>query len=285
MEAGRSSRTAERVASRRAAHQLLDVPLVFEDPIAIHMLPPDVAAHVRERPRDFDRSPLARYLRALLAVRSRFAEDRLAEAVARGVTQYVIVGAGFDTFAYRNPYPALRVFELDHPATQAVKRRRVAEAKLEVGENVTYVAADLAEVPLRDALVRGGFDESQPAVFAWLGVVPYLERPAIEAVLRYVASLPRRTEIVFDYGVPPKSLPLIVRIFYWRVARRVAAAGEPWKSYFTGDEMQTLLRTAGFDTIEDLGADEINARYFAGRRDGLKVGNAGRTARAGRGAR
>lgn len=269
----RASRTAEAVAIRRAAHQLLDVPPLFVDPVAIRLLGPETAARLRARPREFDRSRVGRYLRAFLVARSRFAEDCVAAAVARGIEQYVLLGAGFDTFAYRNPFQQLRVFEVDHPATQNAKRRRLAAAQVAVPPNVSYVAIDFANEPLR---IGGGFDAAKPAVFAWLGVVPYLERPAIEAVLRYAASVKAGSEIILDYGVPPQSLGWLARLAYRYIAARVAAAGEPWKSYFTPQQMRALLRD--FTTVEDLGPDEINARYFVGRH--LKVGGAGRLVRA-----
>jgi methyltransferase (TIGR00027 family) len=271
----RASRTAEAVAIRRAAHQVVDVPPLFVDPVAIRLLGRETAARLRERPREFDRSRVGRYLRAFLVARSRFAEDCAGEAVARGVGQYVLLGAGFDTFAYRNPYPQLRVFEVDHPATQNAKRQRLAAAHVAVPSNVSYVAIDFASEALH---IGGGFDPAQPAVFAWLGVVPYLERPAIEAVLRYVASLKAGSELVFDYGIPPQSLGWLARLVYRYMAGRVAAAGEPWKSYFTPREMRTLLKD--FAKVEDLGPDQINQRYFAGRKDGLQVRGAGRLVRA-----
>lgn len=271
----RASRTAEAVAIRRAVHQVVDVPPVFVDPIAIHMLGADTAARLRAHPRAFDRSRVGRYLRAFLAARSRFAEDCVREAVARGVEQYVLLGAGFDTFAYRNPFPQLRVFEVDHPATQEAKRRRLARAHVAVPPTVSYVPIDFAQEPLHFGAT---FDASKPAICAWLGVLPYLDRPAIESVLRHVASLPPGSEIIFDYGLPPSSLSWLSRLVYRAMARRVAAAGEPWKSFFTPPEMRTLLRD--FTTVEDLGPDEINARYFAARRDGLRVGGAGRVVRA-----
>src|ERR1051325_11061254 len=112
MKDGQASRTAERVAQRRAAHQVLDQPPVFVDPLASRVIAAEAADRLRARPEEFNDSRLAPYLRAAFAVRSRFAEDELARAVERGMTQYVVLGAGFDTFAYRNPFPELRVFEV-----------------------------------------------------------------------------------------------------------------------------------------------------------------------------
>jgi methyltransferase (TIGR00027 family) len=120
----RGSRTAE----RRAAHQLLDRPIVFEDPLALAIIDPAAASRLRANPHELESSPVSPFLRAALAVRSRMAEDEVGAATRRGIRQYVILGAGFDTFAYRNPYPALQVFEVDHPATQELKRQRLADA-------------------------------------------------------------------------------------------------------------------------------------------------------------
>jgi methyltransferase (TIGR00027 family) len=280
VEQAQASRTAERVAARRAAHQILDVPPVFSDPLAFAILPEELAARIRNDPSTQEGSPLSRYLRAFLAVRSRFAEDTLAAAVAQGLTQYVLIGAGYDTFAYRNPYPELRVFEVDHPATQAAKRARLTAAGIALPESLTFVSADLAIRTLQDALAESSFDPARPAVFAWLGVVPYLERPAIEATLRFIASLATGTAVVFDYGIPRHSLGFLARLAFDRMADRVAAIGEPWKSFFTPSDLRDLLLDLGFTSIEDLGASELNGRYFADRKDHLRVGEAGRIAKA-----
>jgi methyltransferase (TIGR00027 family) len=259
----RPSRTAERVAERRAAHQILDKPPVFEDPLALSIVE-------SEHPHQRNRSPLDRYLRAAFAARSRFAEDELRDAYARGVRQYVVLGAGFDTFAYRSPYLGLRVFEVDHPATQAEKRARLARRGIRVPPEVTYVPIDFSTTALADALVA--LDASAPAFFSWLGVVPYLEREAIEETLWYVATRPAGTTIVFDYGCSPVSLSFIGRIVFERIATRVAAVGEPFKSFFEPEEVETMLRTCGFSEVSNCSPSEINRRYFAGRRDGLRVG-------------
>jgi methyltransferase (TIGR00027 family) len=280
MQPNEPSRTADRVAERRAAHQLLDRPLVLEDPFALRILRPEVAERLRRMPGDYDRSPIAGYLRAFFAVRSRYAEQTLAEAVAAGVSQYVLIGAGFDTFALRNPHPGVRLLEIDHPATQAEKRRRLAAAGITVPDSVEFIAADLAETPLLDVLRDSRFDPREPAVFAWLGVIPYLERRAVEATFRAISSLGPRNVVVFDYGVPRELLGFIGRIVFDRMAARVAAAGEPWKTFFRPDELDAMLRDAGYTAVEDLNAAEINKRYFSGRRDKLRVGEAAHLAKA-----
>ena len=271
MKEGRGSRTAERVARRRAAHQVLDKPLVFEDPLAVKMAEPDI-----ER----ESSRLDPFLRAAFAARSRFAEDELRLAVSNAVRQYVILGAGYDTFAYRNPFKELRVFEVDHPATQESKRRRLEEVGIHIPAQTVFVPIDFASMSLDDALAGSGFDKTAPAFFSWLGVIPYLELSAIETTLRYVGSLPPGTAIVFDYGSSPSRLGFAGRMAFEHLSRRVAAAGEPWKTFFEPKDLDALLRRTGFTTVEDLGPAEINARYFADRSDGLRIGEMMRLARA-----
>jgi methyltransferase (TIGR00027 family) len=274
-----SSRTAEMVAVRRAAHRVLDSPLVFDDPFATAILAPRLAARLAADPQEFNRNRWSRYLRALLVARSRCAEDELAAAVARGVRQYVLLGAGLDTFSCRNPFSDVRVFEVDHPASQATKRARLAAAAITPPATVTFVPVDLAREPLDRALVAAGFDSSAPAVFAWLGVVPYLDREAIVQTLRYIGSLAIGTAVVFDYGVPLSPFNLIGRLGLWRLKRRVAAIGEPWKTFLKPSETRAILTDAGFTDVDDAGPAEINARYFADRSDGLRVGT-GHIARA-----
>jgi methyltransferase (TIGR00027 family) len=172
------------------------------------------------------------------------------------------------------------VFEVDHPATQQAKRQRLSDAGVPVPTSLTYVAVDLAVRPLGDALAESSFDSARPTVFAWLGVVPYLERSDVEATLRYVSTLPIGTSIVFDYGIPRSSLGLMARLVFDRMADRVAAAGEPWKTFFTPSDLRELLLSIGFRAIDDLGQPELSARYLAGRKDQLRVGEAGRLARA-----
>jgi len=276
------SRTALRTSEHRAAHQLLDRPLVLDDPVALRMLPPDVAARMRAAPRAFDRWPLGRGRRAYLVARSRFAEDELAVAVReRGVTQYVIVGAGFDTFAYRNPFPGLRVFEVDHPGTQAAKRSRLAESGIIAPPSVAYVAADIAFTSIEEVLRISGFDAGQPAAFSWLGVTPYIERRTLSEALQWTGSLQPGTTIVMDYALPRRARPYFSRLLFDRTAGRVAAAGEPWQTLLMPLEMHELLENGGLQLLKDFGPEELNAHYFAHRRDRLRVGIGDRVIAAG----
>jgi len=272
MRPSRPSHTALRVAIRRAEHQVLDAPLVFPDPVSLRIIGPEAAAAIQ--PGVISRTQrLSPSFRAYMAARSRFAEDQLTGAVARGVRQYVILGAGLDTFAYRNIHAAegLRVFEADHPATQAWKRERLRAAGIEIPEEVTLVPADFEHRTLPESLSATGFRFDRPAFFSWLGVVPYLTDPAFEQTMRFVASRPAASGIVLDYGVPRHVLNPVQQKAFDALAARVEGAGEPFHLFFEPEELADRLRALGFQRLEDLGREELNARYFAGRSDGLRI--------------
>jgi len=266
MQTGQASKTALRVAIRRAAHQLMENPRVLDDPIAVPLLG---AAF----PRDLERAShkVARDFRAFMAARSRYTEDRLAEGVAGGVAQYVVLGAGLDTFAYRNPFPALRVFEVDFPATQEWKRGMLAEAAIAVPESLAFVPLDFEHYTLSEGLAEAGFDATAPAFFGWLGVIPYLTLPAFRATLNAIAGLPSGSAVSFDYAVAPETLSAVGRTAFDALAGRVAAAGEPFQLFFTPETMAAELNRAGFRRFEQLDSDHLNERYFKGRADGLKL--------------
>lgn len=270
METGRASRTALRVAERRAAHQLLDRPRVLEDPFAVPLLGPGFAI---DRLRESSR--IARAFRAFMAARSRYAEDQLALSVAAGVAQYVLLGAGLDTFAYRNPFPRLRVFEVDFPATQQWKRALLAEAALVPPASLIFVPLDFEHKTLAAGLADARFDSRIPAFFGWLGVVPYLTLEAFRATLETIVKLPTGTAVSFDYGLSPKSLSPLRRMALKALADRVAKAGEPFRLFFTPHELDEEFRRAGFRRFEQLDSAAINQRYFAGRADGLEVPSPG----------
>jgi len=222
-------------------------------------------------PARFENSPR---LRAFIAVRSRFAEEELAAALHRGVRQFVLLGAGLDTFAYRNPFAAsgLRVFEVDHPATQAWKRELLAEAGIAEPPSLTFVPLDFEKRSLDAALEAAEFRTDQPGFFSWLGVVPYLTLEAAQATLAWIGSLPAGSGVVFDYAISPASLGESQKAAFDALANRVARAGEPFRLFFEPAELARTLRELGFRQIEDLDAAEIDRRYFSDRRDGLRVG-------------
>jgi methyltransferase (TIGR00027 family) len=275
MQAATPSRTALRVALRRAAHQVYDAPpLVLDDPIAVPILGEAYAEELRRTPTRTDR-PFSIGLRAFLVARSRYAEDLLARAVAQGVTQYVLLGAGLDTFAHRNPYAQLRVFEVDHPATQQWKRELLAAGHLPAPSNLTYAPVDFETQSLPEQLRDAGFDATVPTFFAWLGVVPYLTLEAFRATLDVIAAQPAGSGVVLDYGQPRSALPYFEKLAHDSLASRVQLAGEPFQLFFMPGEIAAEL--TAFRRVEDLGSTEINARYFASRTDNLKLlGTAGR---------
>lgn len=260
---------------RRAAHQLIDDPRVHDDPLAVTILDPARTVEILADPRQIEDGPVAPFLRAHVAVRSRLTEDTLARAIARGARQYVILGAGLDTFAYRNPHPGLRVVEVDHPATQAWKRRRLADAHIVVPESVAFTATDFAAEPLSAALGRAGLRPDEPSFFSWLGVTGYLPSRDVLATLATIALFAAGGGgVVFDYGVPPASLAAPQRVAVEALAARVAAAGEPFRSFFEPRTLVEAVHGLGFREVRDVPPDELNATYFADRADGLRVGSA-----------
>jgi methyltransferase (TIGR00027 family) len=274
MEAATPSQTALSVALRRAAHQLYDAPLVFADPMAVPILGDEYTDTLRRTPTRADR-PYSIAMRAHLVARSRYAEDALALAVSRGVHQYVLLGAGLDTFAYRNPYAGLRVFEIDHPATQQWKRSLLARNCIAIPESLIYVPVDFETQSLELQLIAAGFDRGAPAFFGWLGVVPYLSLAAFRSTAAFLSSLAPGTGVALDYGQPRAVLPLLEQLAHDSLALRVQARDEPFQLFFTPPEIAAELHA--FDPIEDIGREEINARYFAGREDQLQIrGHSGR---------
>ncbi|HLY13417.1 MAG TPA: class I SAM-dependent methyltransferase [Candidatus Limnocylindrales bacterium] len=277
----RPSRTALGVARRRAAHQLLDRPLVLNDPLALRIIGDEerrlLESSVGRRfPPAPDDHPAARLLRAFVVARSRCAEEVLS---ASGVDQYVVLGAGLDTFAYRNPLAGVRVFEVDYPATQAWKLDALAAASIAIpggSGGVTFVPVDFDRQDLATELARAGFDPDRPAVFAWLGVTMYLAEASVWNVLRYVLGRPAGSSIVFDYAREPSSLNPLERVALARMTARVARAGEPWTAYFEPGALDRGVRALGAWLVMDLDGAAINARWFAGRSDGLHVGGIGR---------
>jgi methyltransferase (TIGR00027 family) len=254
------SRTALGAAGHRAAHQVLEQGQIFSDPLALRILGPDADAAVRRA----EENPARRGLRLFIAVRTRFAEDALAVAVACGLPQLVVLGAGLDTFAYRAPWPSLRIFEVDHPATQSWKRRRLDEAAIPVPETLTFAPVDFERESLADGLAGAGFDPARRTFFTWLGVVPYLTEDAVFSTLAFIAGLPGGAEVVFDYGnpPPPASEPDAYGGAREALAARVARIGEAFKSDFDTAALHARLAALGFHEIEDLGPASIRDRYF-----------------------
>jgi methyltransferase (TIGR00027 family) len=259
MEAGKPSRTALGAASHRAAHQVLEGGRIFADPLALRILGEDADSAVRRAQED----PARRRMRLFIAVRTRFAEDALAAAIERGVQQLVVLGAGLDTYAYRGTCrERLRIFEVDHPATQAWKRQRLADAAIPVPGNLTFAPVDFERQDLAAGLETAGFDPARQTFFMWLGVVPYLTAEATWSTLGFLGSLPNGAHVVFDYSDPPASFSPEERIIHEMRAARVAELGEAWVNYFEADELRSKLTALGFSEVEDLGPQQILSRYF-----------------------
>lgn len=256
------SRTAWRAAAHRALHQDAEGGAIFADPLAKAILGADPAGVFGAEAAD----EATAGMRLMIAARSRFAEDALAAALARGVRDYVILGAGLDTFACRNPYAGLglRVFEVDHPATQAWKRRRLAEAGMTPLPGLTFAPVDFERQTLADGLADAGLALDAPVFFSWLGVVVYLTAPVVMDTLASIAARPAPAEVVFDYSEPREAFAPEEQAMHQRRAARVAALGEPWITRFTPAALHADLTALGFDDIEDLDRAAIATR-LAGR--------------------
>lgn len=263
MLTGQPSRTALGAAGLRAAHQVLDRGAIFTDPLALRILGGDAEAMVREAADDRSRQRL----RWFIAVRTRIAEDALAAARKRGVRQLVVLGAGLDTYAYRTPVSdELRIFEVDHPLTQAWKRERLAAAAIALPATLSFVPVDFEHQTLTDGLAAAGYDPTRQTFFVWLGVVPYLSEQAVFATLGFIADLRGGAHVVFDYVNPTASIVEEGRrAAYEALAARVAALGETIQCHFDTDELGARLSALGFHDVEDLGPGEIAARFFPGR--------------------
>ncbi|WP_345349750.1 SAM-dependent methyltransferase [Actinoallomurus liliacearum] len=248
---GRPSRTALMAAAARAAHLIVDSPpVIFADTVAYSLLG-DQAKELVGYHRTQGEHPILAAVRATATVRSRYTEERLAEAVRRGVTQYVILGAGLDSYAYRaDPEDGVRVFEVDHPATQRWKRHLLAEAGVAIPDTVTYAPIDFETESLSEVLLREGFDASRPAFVSWLGVTMYLTSEAIGDTLAAVGRLAPGSEIVLDYTLVPELRDAAAQMYADAVSSMSAEQGEPWLSAFRPEEMSALLEKRGFGLIE-----------------------------------
>ncbi len=266
-----ASATALWVARQRAAHQLLDEPQVFADPVAVPILGPDEAAAIREQAVDY-RSPFNLGFRSAVVARSRYSDDRVSAALDRGVRQIVLLGAGLDTFAYRRDVPAGTVIvEVDHPATQAWKRQQLDDAGIAIPAAVRFLPVDLARCSLAEALAGSGLDPTRPICVSWLGVTYYLSADVVIATLEQIASFAPGSSIVFDYFEPPATLHAEEPPGFATLRDEVAGAGEPWTCHFEPADIAIRAKAAGFDSFDDLDSATLSARYFADRNDGLAV--------------
>jgi methyltransferase (TIGR00027 family) len=259
MQTGQPSRTALGAARLRAAHQVLDQASILADPLAARILGDDIEVSL-DHARTHTSGPRMRWF---IASRSRIAEDALNVAVDAGTTQLVVLGAGLDTLAYRTQLAGrLRIFEVDHPATQARKREMLAAAAIAVPETLSFVAVDFERENLSERLEAAGFKSAERSFFSWLGVVPYLTAAAIFSTLGFMAQLPGGAEVVFDYVNSAASIPAAGRAAHQALAERVAVAGERFQSYLDTGSLCAKMSAAGFRHVDDIGPAELAARYF-----------------------
>ncbi|ADG87211.1 class I SAM-dependent methyltransferase [Thermobispora bispora] len=246
---GEPSMTALMAAAARAAHLIVDEePHIFRDTLAYRLLGERAETLVGFH-RAHGTEPVLAGARTAAVTRSRYTEDRLTEAIGRGIGQYVILGAGLDSFAYRSPYAGkIRVFEVDHPDTQGWKRALLTASGIPTPPSLRFVPADLEEQ--FDRLAYGGLDPSRPAFVSWLGVTMYLTRGAVERTLAWLGRLAPGTELVVEYLLPEALWDAAGREYAEHVRAAAAGFGEPWVTFFAPEEMSALLERHGFEVIE-----------------------------------
>ena len=303
---GQPSLTALTAAAARAAHLIVDnEPVIFADTLAQAMLG-ERAEELISYHRAHGTHPVLAGARAQVTCRSRYAEDRLAAAIERGIGQYVLLGAGLDSFAYRSPLAGcVRVFEVDHPATQAYKRRvrgvaggagtaggtagatagagaggTAGGAAGEAVGDVRFVAVDFGRDSLGEALERAGFDAGQPALVSWLGVTMYLDESAIEATVTVLGGFAPGSEVVVDYMLPAGMRDAAGQIYADLVGQAAAEWGEPWRSVFAPAAMAALLARHGFGPARDVGQRDMIPAGAWDRSDALRPAELSRIAHA-----
>jgi methyltransferase (TIGR00027 family) len=256
-------------ASQRAAHQILDNPKIFEDLLALRIIGAEAESKLRRSPAQFQ-NRVERTVRALMVVRNRYAEDELARSIQRGIRQYIILGAGLDTFAYRNCFPLLQVFEVDHPATQAWKRSCLERAAIPIPASVTFVSVDFERQMMMDALGQSGFKSNELTFISWLGVVRYLSPEAFISVLTSIVSSMRPgSEVVFDSGPAPSLLQRLREMPHRPIWTFKKNAFRP--PYYDLASLKSDLKRIGFADVQLFGPTELNDRYCNGCTDGLRV--------------
>jgi methyltransferase (TIGR00027 family) len=267
---GQASQTLLIASIMRARHQLLDTPPILKDSVVLNLVPeardPSVLSEFGD-----SSQPGRILLRSLFAMRSRFTEDRLAQAAARGIHQYVMFGAGLDTFPWRQPDFArdMQIFAVDHPASFIQTNRVFRERGFAKPPNLIRVPLDLEQKRLGEYLVACDFDPAAASFCSALGVLHYLEDEMADDILRFVASLPPSSEIVFTFVVPDGELDGINLEIARRAAARTAELGEPWKSRLQPRAMVDKVKRLGFGEVFHLSPELAQARYFAGRSDKL----------------
>jgi methyltransferase (TIGR00027 family) len=270
MQTDQPSTTAEGAAIMRALHQAAE-PRIFEDPIAPRLVDPSGDLY-QGRLRLLASLPeTVRNRQTQFVLRSRYAEDCLADAVTRGVGQYVVLGAGLDTFACRQPAWAarLRVYEVDRPVMQDAKRRRLQAAGLAVPGNVTYVPVDFEQDSFLEELFAADLRRDRPAFVSLLGVIQYLSGEQLDRTLGLLASLTKGSELVLSFVLPDDQLSAGDVALAATFMARFAGLGEPWLTRIAPQALEARLLIAGFSDARHLTTEVAQQRYFRDRSDGL----------------
>ena len=268
------SRTAITTATMRAAHYLLDSePRILDDRFARAFAGFTSDEELSKALNALSYPDMSR-MRTLFALRNRYAEDELVRAMKRGVSQYIILGAGLDSFAYRRPdlLQMLDVYEVDHPASQVWKRKRIEELGIKIPVRLRYVPIDFERETLTEGLGAAEVNLDATTFFSWLGVTQYLTSAAVLGTLQQIGQTAAGgSEIVFQFIVPAASLANEERSLVNALAALAAEAGEPWLSFFEPEEMEKHLKQMGFGIIHHLGPEQASKRYLLGRADGLRL--------------
>lgn len=263
--------SAQAVAIWRAVHQLLEQPPIFQDAIAIKIL--GELQHTLVNQLNNHSDMLSTALRIAVAARSRLAEDEREKSDA---TQYVILGAGLDTYAYRKHLKLEIVFEVDLPEVQEYKKTLLNNNAINPTTQTLYVPCNFEQNSLKRNLLSAGFDPTKKTFFSWLGVVPYLTQTAIDQTLGFILECAPGSEVVFDYIVAPNLLTDVERWVLELLGAQLAAGNEPIQTFYAPQEMCEHLSRIGFSRVIDIDANTLNQRYLARRKDGLQVGRVSR---------
>jgi methyltransferase (TIGR00027 family) len=261
MKEDRSSGTALSVAVIRASHQLLDeVPHILEDPVSLRLIGDVLADRILGDRERYQSGPM-KALRSHVVLRSRYAEDSLFEAARSGMRQFVSLGAGYDTFAYRQPpwARALKILEVDHPATQSSKRDLLHRKGIEIPGNVEFLPLDFEKDDIESGIAGSGFDPAEPAFVACLGVLAYLRVDTVYMILNWLGKRPKLSMLVFTFATKTDSSQTL--------SERTAARGEPWQARFDPGDLEAGLRGCGFAEVRFFQPEEAKSHYYSGRRD------------------
>ena len=267
MREDQSSRTALGVCLIRAVHQMIDeVPHILEDPVSPLLLDRETVRKIETQP-EIQRSLQARALRSHVVLRSRYAEDRLLLAFKAGIREFISLGAGYDTFCFRQPDWAhsLRIIEADHPATQSAKRKLLKEKGIESPGNVEFVPLDLEREEAKGGLSRSKLDPSLPTFVSCLGVLAYLTSQTVRSVFQGIARMPPGSRLVLAFA--PNRNPSEIEVEKLSASQRAAEHGEPWLTRFDVDELKKELVESGFSKVLFLAPSEAKVQYYTGRED------------------